>query len=91
MLALKTSIALHDLCSFPMDALVIAKRTLLRSEKFQSQTDIDLTDEEVEVLHLLRDQVAMLETLLASQVRRREGRGGRNRANSHPRRPATSR
>jgi hypothetical protein len=67
MLALKTSIALADLSCFPMDALVVAKKALLRSEKFRSQVEPELSGEEIEILQNLRDQVAALEQRLASE------------------------
>ena len=58
LLALKTSIALSDLGNFPVDAMVVAKKALLRAERFRSVSNEALTDEEIEMLQMLRDHVS---------------------------------
>jgi len=58
LLALKTSMALADLACFPVDALVVAKKALLRSEKFRAATDPELDDEEIEIMQVREKQQA---------------------------------
>ena len=63
--ALRMTMALHDLCGWSLDALCVGKKTLLRAEKFNAISTRTLEEEEVAVLQVLRDFVGMLETFLA--------------------------
>mmetsp|Transcript_18973 Transcript_18973/g.37952 ORF Transcript_18973/g.37952 Transcript_18973/m.37952 type:complete len:597 (-) Transcript_18973:50-1840(-) len=63
--ALRMSMALHDLCGWSLDALCVGKKALLRAEKFNAISARPMEEEEVEVLQVLREFVGTLETFLA--------------------------
>ena len=66
--ALKASIALYDLTAMHFDALAVAKKCLLKAERYAAISNAGYTQEEIEVMTILRDHVAMLETALSFAV-----------------------